>query len=322
VTRMSSIAITALALTLVTGLSRPAVAGQSTVTSADVQRLQDNIYDASRDVAQMRGRNSALASQLQSDLDDVRDEAVYLKVKLRRNEIVSRSEYDDVRNRIESIRSRARGESPAYGAYPPPNDRDNPRSDRDREYPRSDRDYPRDGSRPVGTVARTSNPNEVPASTQFDVRLEKTLSSSTAQVEDRFDATTLVDLMNGDRVLVPAGSVMRGVVSSVQKAGHIERKGSLTLAFDQITIGGRSYPIRATVVQALESEGYKGDVGKIGAGAGVGAILGAILGGAKGALAGILVGAGGVIAATEGQDVTLPSGTVLRVKLDSDLLVR
>ena len=74
--------------------------------------------------------------------------------------------------------------------------------------------------------------------------------------------------------------------------------------------------------QALESEGYKGDIGKIGAGAGVGAVIGAILGGAKGALAGILVGGGGVIAATEGQDVTLPVGTVLRVKLDSDLMVR
>ena len=55
---------------------------------------------------------------------------------------------------------------------------------------------------------------------------------------------------------------------------------------------GRAYPIRATVTQALESEGIKGEAGKIGAGAGVGAIIGAILGGAKGALAGILIGGG------------------------------
>jgi ABC-type uncharacterized transport system permease subunit len=50
-----------------------------------------------------------------------------------------------------------------------------------------------------------------------------------------------------------------------------------------------------------------------------GAILGAILGGAKGALAGILIGAGGTVAATEGKDVELPAGTVLRVRLDSAL---
>ncbi len=129
----------------------------------------------------------------------------------------------------------------------------------------------------------------------------------------------MVDLLQGDRVLVPAGSVMRGIVSSVNKATRLERKGSLTVAFDRITIDGRSYPIRATVTQAIESEGIKGEKEKIGAGAGVGAIIGGILGGAKGALAGILIGGGGTIAATEGKDVELPPGTVLRVRLDSPL---
>ena len=62
-----------------------------------------------------------------------------------------------------------------------------------------------------------------------------------------------------------------------------------------------------------------GEKEKIGIGAGVGAILGAILGGGKGALAGILIGGGGTIAATEGKDVELPSGTVLRVRLDAPL---
>jgi hypothetical protein len=120
-------------------------------------------------------------------------------------------------------------------------------------------------------------------------------------------------------VLVPAGSVMRGVVSSVNKATRTDRKGSLTVAFDRVTINGRSYPMRATVTQALESEGIKGEKEKIGIGAGAGAILGAILGGAKGALAGILIGGGGTIAATEGKDVELPVGTTLRVRLDSPL---
>jgi hypothetical protein len=83
----------------------------------------------------------------------------------------------------------------------------------------------------------------------------------------------------------------------------------MTVAFDQITIRGRNYPIRGTVTQALESEGIKGEVAKIGAGAGVGAIIGGIIGGAKGALIGVLIGAGGTIAATEGKDVSLPTGT-------------
>jgi hypothetical protein len=51
-------------------------------------------------------------------------------------------------------------------------------------------------------------------------------------------------------------------------------------------------------------------------------IIGGILGGVKGALAGILIGGGGTIAATEGKDVELPAGTVLRVRLDSGLNLR
>jgi hypothetical protein len=130
----------------------------------------------------------------------------------------------------------------------------------------------------------------------------------------------MVDLQDErGRVLVPAGATMRGVVTSVTKATRLERTGRLSVAFDRLTIDHRSYPIRATVTQALESEGIRGEAERIGIGAGAGAILGAILGGAKGALAGILIGGGGTIAATEGKDVELPAGTVLRVRLDSPL---
>jgi hypothetical protein len=148
------------------------------------------------------------------------------------------------------------------------------------------------------------------------------LSSETAQVEQRFEATTVADLYRGEDVLIPAGSTVRGVVSSVNKATRTERKGSLTVAFDQVTIRGRSYPMRGTVTQALESEGIKGEVGKIGAGAGIGAIIGGIIGGAKGALIGVLIGGGGTIAATEGTDVKLPAGTILRVSLDTPPAIR
>ena len=62
---------------------------------------------------------------------------------------------------------------------------------------------------------------------------------------------------------------------------------------------------------------HQGRDRRIGTGAGVGAIIGGILGGFKGALAGILIGGGGTIAATEGKEVELPQGTVLRVRFDS-----
>lgn len=305
-------------------LSAPAAAQtgygnqSASVTSSDIQRLQDDVYAASGDVAALRSRDRAQADRLQSQLDDLRDDVTYLKVKLRREGSVSRSDFDDVRSRIQDVRAQSRGEAPE-------------------SRPGSSTWGTGTGARPSGgqpsggyyggtqdapQPQRQARPGEVPSGQQLDVRLESELSSATAQVEDRFRATTVVDLYQGNDVLIPAGSTLRGVVSSVDKATRTDRKGSMTLAFDQITIRGRNYPMRGTVEQALESAGIKGEAAKIGAGAGVGAILGGILGGAKGALLGILIGGGGTIAATPGKDVTLPSGTILRVRLDQPIQVR
>jgi hypothetical protein len=308
------------------------------VTSTDIQRLQDQVYDAGNEVSRLRSRDQALADRLQPQLDDLRDEVVYLKVKLRKEGAVSRSDYNDVRSRVESVRSETRGESARQGSSTWGGNTGSSSgygsgsgSGTGTGYGRGT-GYGTGTSGGSGTYGGTTDQqpqpnasgrrNEVPSGQEIDVRLERELSSATAQVEDRFTATTMVDLYQGNDVLIPAGSTMRGVVSSVNKATRTDRKGSLTVAFDQVTIRGRSYPMRGTVSQALESEGIKGEAGKIGAGAGVGAILGGILGGAKGALLGILIGGGGTIAATEGKDVTLPSGTVLRVRFDQPLVVR
>ena len=56
-----------------------------------------------------------------------------------------------------------------------------------------------------------------------DVRLEQALSSDTARVEDRFEATTAVDLRENNRVVIPAGSRVRGVITGVKNAGRVER---------------------------------------------------------------------------------------------------
>ena len=82
----------------------------------------------------------------------------------------------------------------------------------------------------------------IPVGQELDVRLGERLSSGTATAEQRFQATTVVDLRQGEKVLVPGGSTVRGFVSAVESAGRLDRKGSLTLAFDQIVVGGREYP--------------------------------------------------------------------------------
>ena len=315
---------------LIIGLAAPVAAQQSTtVTQADIQRLQDNVYLADRDLSQARSRDAARATQLQAELDDLRDEVVYLKVKLRKERTLSRGEYADVRDRIDDLRARARGESaspvsssssssstsasaavapasrPASPAPVSPAPSSSSTSTTSTTSPASTRT-----TAPAGTV-------EIPVGTEIDVRLQNALNSGTNQVEDRFEATTLVDVGVNSRIVIPAGSLMRGVLTQVEPATRTNRTARMTVSFDQVTVNGQAYAIRGTVSQAIEGSGIKGETARIGTGAGVGAVIGGLLGGFKGALAGILIGGGGTIAATEGKEVQLPQGTVLRVRLDS-----
>jgi len=296
---------TILAIAMAGCLITPLAARQA-VTQADIQRLQDNVYQAGTDISQLRARDATRASQLQTELDELRDEVIYLRVKLRKEGSLPRAEYASVRDRIEDVRTRAR-QTPAVAsapATPAP------------AAPAGGSTAPRSTAvAPAGATA------EIPSGTEMDVRLSGRLNSGTAKVEDRFEATTLIDVAVGGRTVVPAGSVMRGVVTDVEPATRTNRTARMTLSFDQLTVNGRAYPIRGTVTQAIEGEGLRGEAGRIGTGAGVGAIIGGILGGFRGALAGILIGAGGTLAATEGKEVDLPQGVVLRVRLDSPVQI-
>jgi hypothetical protein len=305
-------------------LAFASVAGaQQSVSSSDIQRLQDQAYQAGSEVSRLRSTDPNAAARLETELDDLRDEVVYLKVKMRKEGNVNRSEYSEVRDRLQDLRSRARGESTSSNSsFPGSNSRTSGGV--------GSGTGSGVGSGSSGGVYDDRRPNQsssgksssIPAGQEIDVRLQNELSSGNAQVEDRFEATTAADLYRGNEVLIPAGSIVRGVVSSVKPATRTNRKGEITVAFDQITVNGRSYPMRGTVTQALESEGIRGEAGRIGAGSAVGAIIGGIIGGVKGALLGVLIGGGGTIAATEGKDVVLPAGTLLRVRLDTPPNIR
>jgi len=260
-----------------------AVLAQAPVTAADLSRLEASASEVERLAASLRASDATLAGEVDRSLANLRDEIAYLRVKLRREEAVTREEYASLRDRIETLRVRAGGQTaPAPAPMPP------------------------------GTAMT------VAVGAQIDVRLQTALSSATAEVEQRFEATTVVDYVERGTVVIPAGSIARGFVSSVQGAGRVERRGSLTLSFDEIRIGNRSQRLRASVVEALDGE-VAGDVTRAGAGAVVGGIIGGLLGGGKGALLGVLVGGGGTLAATTGSNVDLPVGTILRIRLDEPL---
>ena len=78
----------AIVLAAALAIAAPAAA-QTTISIADIQRLQDDVYQASSDISKLRSSNPADASRLQDDLDTLREEVIYLKVKLRKEGSVS-----------------------------------------------------------------------------------------------------------------------------------------------------------------------------------------------------------------------------------------
>ena len=319
---------------VVAALAAPAAAQQqnySQVTQADIQRLQDSVFQASSEVQQLKSRDAARASQLQTQLDDLRDEVTYLKVKLRKEGTLQRSEYATVRDRLDDLRSQASNYTTNYtpstgnstaSAQPPASGATSTSPNRAAATSSSTAQSSTSRSTTAAATSAAGSQVEVPSGTEFDVRLSNALNSGTAQVEDRFEGTTLVDLSINGRTVIPAGSVMRGVVTAVDPATRTNRTAKMTVSFDQVTVNGRSYPIRGTVTQAIQGEGIKGETGRIATGAGVGAVLGGILGGVKGAILGTVIGGGGITAATEGKEVEVPQGSVLRVRLDSPVSIQ
>jgi hypothetical protein len=106
----------------------------------------------------------------------------------------------------------------------------------------------------------------------------------------------------------------------VRPAGKIDRRGSITLSFDEIAIGATRTRLRASVTQALDGSRDE-DLTRIGIGSVAGGVVGGVLGGTKGAIVGVFIGAAGTIASTEGADVQLPVGTVLRIRIDQPVEV-
>ncbi|MGH9220422.1 MAG: hypothetical protein ACRD1W_14040, partial [Vicinamibacterales bacterium] len=236
---------------------------------ADIATLERRVDDARAAYSRVQPAGD------EQELREIEDDLTYLRVKARRGETVTTRERRDLGERIDRFMTRISTRSTSSN---------------------------------TGTIERVPRPNRgsargatIPAGSEVDTRLQTHLDSETAQVEDRVEATTMVDLYQGNDLLIPAGAILEGYVSSVDRASRTDRKGELTIMFTRLKVNGRTHDIRAYPTQALESEGLKGEAERIGAGAGVGAIIGGILGGLKGAITGILVGGGGVIAATEGK---------------------
>ncbi len=176
-----------------------------------------------------------------------------------------------------------------------------------------------------------NGPAVIPANTVLVVELLSRISTDVSQRGDHFQA----------RVVEPAewqGAIVEGHVAQVKRAGRVRGTSELQLAFDQISLNGRSTRFSAQVVEVVTQQsggvgnvdpegGVHGsdttgqDAARIGTGAAVGAAIGAIFGGMKGAAIGAAIGAGtstGGVLTSRGRDIRLEEGQQLRIRTSSE----
>jgi hypothetical protein len=164
----------------------------------------------------------------------------------------------------------------------------------------------------------------IPSGTTLAVRLVDAIDSETATQGQTFNATLNSPLAVDGDTAIPAGYNVEGHVVTVQSAGKFAGQSLLVLQLDRISAAGKYYNIQTDQYKKQGSSRGKNTVEKVGAGAGIGAIIGAIAGGGKGAAIGAAAGGGlgaGAQAVTHGQQIKLPSETVLNFTLQSSLTV-
>jgi hypothetical protein len=164
----------------------------------------------------------------------------------------------------------------------------------------------------------------IPAGTTLAVRLVDGLDSEKNQPGETFRATLNSPLSVEGDIAIPAGYDVEGHVVDVKSAGKFAGQSLLVLQLDRISVSGKSYAVTTDQYKRQGSSRGKNTAEKVGAGAAIGAIIGGLAGGGKGAGIGAAAGGGlggGVQAATKGQQIKLPSETVLNFTLQNPLTV-
>src|SRR5687768_3101218 len=145
-------------------------------TATDIATLERKVRDAQAAYSRVQPAGD------EQELREIEDDLAYLRVKARRGETVTARERRDLNDRIDRFMVGMNGRN----------------SSRDTSSSRDTGVYERQPRANRGTAR-----GRIPAGSEVDVRLVTVLDSKTAQVEDRVEATTMVDLYQGNDLLIP-----------------------------------------------------------------------------------------------------------------------
>ncbi len=173
-------------------------------------------------------------------------------------------------------------------------------------------------------AAATGNMVTIPAGQSLLVRMIDGVDSKKNNVGDVFHASLETDLTVNDIVVARKGTDVYGRLAEAKEAGHYAASAELQLELTRLVIDGKDYPVVSSDYE-VKGKGRGGDTAKkVGGGAVLGAIIGGIAGGGTGAAIGAGVGSAagaGVQTLTRGQQVRVPSETLLEFRLQQPVTV-
>jgi len=188
----------------------------------------------------------------------------------------------------------------------------------------------------------------VPEGTKVLLQLRSAINTKSAKQGDGVYLSSTFPVVVGNRVLIPAGVYVQGVIDRVVRAGHVKGKSQLDMHFTSIIYpngtvveipgivnalpGARKQSVKddgeGTIEQDADKGRNAGEVAKIAipTGGTVGSIGGLATGHPlAGGLAGIgagLAAAGLVSLFTRGADVNIESGTQVEMMLQRPLILQ
>jgi len=178
----------------------------------------------------------------------------------------------------------------------------------------------------------------VPAGTKVPLVLKHAVSTKNARVGDNLYLESTFPVVQDNRMVIPPGTYVQGVVTAVRRPGRIKGRAELLLHFTTMIFPNGytvSFPGALDNVPGADTQQVKDQEGTIQADStkgkdiataagttATGTLIGAAAGGGKGAGIGAAAGgATGIIIAllTKGNDVRLEAGTGLEMVLQRPL---
>ena len=204
-----------------------AAAAQPALTASNVERLHDRLFEAGTAIARLRTGDALLRKELQGEANDIRTAATALEARLGAGESVGRDAYAALRRRVAAVKRRARSHVTVTGSG-------------------------------GGPTARAPYPSaeppalEIPAGVELQARMLSAVDPETARRGDLVEAATVAAYAEGGRDVLPAGSLLRGVVhvrpAENGRAGEAPR---LTVTFEDVLVAFTTHPVDAAVTEPV-----------------------------------------------------------------------